>query len=271
MRSWKDDGSKGSKMSRKLGDGSSPMSASDKSFCRNIVKAAKDWNSNMFKKENLENNLVNCRNEKKAPLKSVHSENSISLSNDKESSKDKMSVVDKDEPQTKRKPKMSSIPAPKDSSSKMDSSLHVKAAKTESKVCSPSQPARDELGRNFSLLELKMEVYTTRLKELEWEREQLILDREKEKIVKTEKRENCEEKRDQIPNKKPEKDVIEETRKEVSPDDKDKLVKEKKPKIIEKVRSKLPDKKRDKVKDRRSTSSSISKHANSSLDTLCIY
>ena len=34
-----------------------------------------------------------------------------------------------------------------------------------------------------------MEVYTTRLKELEWEREQLILDREKEKIVKPEKRE----------------------------------------------------------------------------------
>merc|ERR1712083_244731 len=172
---------------------------------------------------------------------------------------------------TKRKPKMSSIPAPNDSSSKMDASLHVKAAKTDSKVCSPSQPARDELGRNFSLLELKMEVYTTRLKELEWEREQLILDREKEKIVKTQKRENCEEKRDQIPNKTPEKDVIEGTRKEVGPDDKDKLVKEKKPKIIEKVRSKLPDKRRDKGKDRRSTSSSISKHANSSLDTLCIY
>merc|ERR1711915_50152 len=151
----------------------------------------------------------------------------------------------------------------------MDSSLHVKAAKTDSKVS--SQPARDELGRNFSLLELKMEVYTTRLKELEWEREQLILDREKEKIVKTQKRENCEEKRDQIPNKKAEKDDIEGTRKEVSPDDKDKLVKEKKPKIIEKVRSKLPDKRRDKVKDRRSTSSSISKHANSALDTLCIY
>jgi len=32
--------------------------------------------------------------------------------------------------------------------------------------------------RNFSLLELKMEVYTTRLKELEWEREQLRKERE---------------------------------------------------------------------------------------------
>ena len=40
---------------------------------------------------------------------------------------------------------------------------------------------RDELGRNFSLLELKMEVYVTRLRELEWEREQLLADR-KEKL-----------------------------------------------------------------------------------------
>ena len=29
------------------------------------------------------------------------------------------------------------------------------------------------MARNFSLLELRMEVFTTRLKELEWEREQL--------------------------------------------------------------------------------------------------
>ena len=34
------------------------------------------------------------------------------------------------------------------------------------------------MARNFSLLELKMEVYTTRLKELEWEREQLRKERE---------------------------------------------------------------------------------------------
>eukprot|EP00088_Acartia_fossae_P009377 TRINITY_DN14535_c0_g1_i2.p1 TRINITY_DN14535_c0_g1~~TRINITY_DN14535_c0_g1_i2.p1 ORF type:complete len:204 (-),score=23.92 TRINITY_DN14535_c0_g1_i2:115-726(-) len=40
---------------------------------------------------------------------------------------------------------------------------------------------REDLGRNFSLLELKMEVYVTRLRELEWEREQLLADR-KEKL-----------------------------------------------------------------------------------------
>ena len=34
------------------------------------------------------------------------------------------------------------------------------------------------LARKFSLLELKMEVYTTRLKELEWERDQLRKERE---------------------------------------------------------------------------------------------
>ena len=114
-----------------------------------------------------------------------------------------------------------------------------------------------------------MEVYTTRLKELEWEREQLILDREKEKIVKPEKREKtCEEQRDYIPDKKTEKDVFEGTRKGNGPDVKDKLVKEKKPKIIENGKSKLPEKRRDKV---RSTSSSVNKHSNSSLDTLCIY
>ena len=38
------------------------------------------------------------------------------------------------------------------------------------------------MARNFSLLELKMEVYTTRLKELEWEREQLRKEREVFKV-----------------------------------------------------------------------------------------
>jgi hypothetical protein len=38
------------------------------------------------------------------------------------------------------------------------------------------------MARNFSLLELKMEVYTTRLKELEWEREQLRKEREVVKV-----------------------------------------------------------------------------------------
>ena len=89
----------------------------------------------MFKKDNLEENLGNCRNDKNAHMKkSVHSENSISLSTDKESSKDSMSVDDQDKSRTKRKPKMSSIPAPIDSGSKLDSILHVKAAKIESKV-----------------------------------------------------------------------------------------------------------------------------------------
>jgi len=38
-------------------------------------------------------------------------------------------------------------------------------------------PDSGVMARNFSLLELKMEVFTTRLKELEWEREQLRIER----------------------------------------------------------------------------------------------
>jgi len=39
------------------------------------------------------------------------------------------------------------------------------------------EPDSGVMARNFSLLELKMEVFTTRLKELEWEREQLRIER----------------------------------------------------------------------------------------------
>jgi len=45
-------------------------------------------------------------------------------------------------------------------------------------VPSLSDEGSSAMARNFSLLELKMEVYTTRLKELEWEREQLRKERE---------------------------------------------------------------------------------------------
>ena len=49
--------------------------------------------------------------------------------------------------------------------------------------CNVNETAQSEkdgsaLARKFSLLELKMEVYTTKLKELEWEREQLRKERE---------------------------------------------------------------------------------------------
>merc|ERR1719282_1852618 len=93
---------------------------------------------------------------------------------------------------TKRKQKKSSVLACKGSNSKLVKSSNVEGTHGKAahiKATNPSQPARDELGRNFSLLELKMEVYTTRLRELEEEREQLILDREKEKINTHEKRE----------------------------------------------------------------------------------
>jgi len=43
--------------------------------------------------------------------------------------------------------------------------------------CSGIEPDSGVMARNFSLLELKMEVFTTRLKELEWEREQLRIER----------------------------------------------------------------------------------------------
>ena len=126
MRSWKEDG-KGSKLSRKLGDGSSPMSASDKSFCRNIVKAAKDWNSNMFIKDNLEENLSQCQDDENTQVKSVQSksENSISLSSGKESSGNNVSMVDMDCSTTKKKPKKASVLASKESNSKLDKSSNV--------------------------------------------------------------------------------------------------------------------------------------------------
>ena len=148
-----------------------------------------------------------------------------------------------------------------------------------------------------------MEVYTTRLRELEEEREQLILDREKDKINTKEKREqlildrekdkiNTHEKREReqmnlglekkinanqkrekggdVAVKMPEKDDFQGSGKVNDQDVKDNLVKEKKPKIIEK--EKLIDKRREKkVKERKSSSSSVSKHSNSSSDTLCIY
>ena len=109
MRSWKEDG-KGSKLSRKLGDGTSPMSASDKSFCRNIVKAAKDWNSNMFIKDNLEEK-AHCQDDENTQVKSVqnNSENSVSLSSGKESSGNNVSTEDMDFSTTKRKVKKSSV------------------------------------------------------------------------------------------------------------------------------------------------------------------
>jgi len=307
MRSWKEDG-KGSKLSRKLGDGSSPMSASDKSFCRNIVKAAKDWNSNMFIKDNLEENLSHCQNDENAQSKSVqiNSENSVSLSSGKESSGNNVSMVDMDCSTTKKKPKKASVLASKESNSKLDKSSNVEGTHGKAahiKATNPPQPARDELGRNFSLLELKMEVYTTRLRELEEEREQLILDREKEKINTNEKREqlildqekekinsnerrekelildrekgkiNANQKREKVGDvavNMPEKEGFEGSGKVNDQDVKDNLVKEKKQKIIEK--EKLIDKRREKkVKERKSSSSSVSKHSNSSSDTLCIY
>ena len=110
------------------------MSASDKNLCRNIVKAAKDWNSNVFKKDKLEENLINCRNEKNTPLrKSVHHcESSVVLSNVKESLKDIASVVEKDESKAKMKSKVSSIPTQNDFGPKLDSSLYLEVAKTGS-------------------------------------------------------------------------------------------------------------------------------------------
>ena len=130
-----------------------------------------------------------------------------------------------------------------------------------------------------------MEVYTTRLRELEEEREQLILDREKEKIIANQKREkelildrekgkvNANQKREKVGDvavNMPEKEGFEGSGKVKDQDVKDNLVKEKKPKIIEK--EKLIHKRREKKdKERKSSSSSVSKHSNSSSDTLCIY
>ena len=158
MRSWKEDG-KGSKLSRKLGDGSSPMSASDKSFCRNIVKAAKDWNSNMFIKDNLEENLSHCQDDENTQVKSVQSksENSISLSSGKESSGDNVSTEDVDCSTTKRKPKKSSVLVCKGSNSKLDKSstvegTHGKAAHIKVMNCFLGRTSKFHVILNFSKL-----------------------------------------------------------------------------------------------------------------------
>merc|ERR1712112_201472 len=98
------------------------------------------------------------------------------------------------------------------------------------------------------------------------EREQLILDRNKEKINANQKREKV----GDVAVNMPEKEGFEGFRKVNDQDVKDNLVKEKKQKIIEK--EKLIDKRREKKeKERKSSSSSVSKHSNSSSDTLCIY
>merc|ERR1712142_951239 len=57
---------------------------------------------------------------------------------------------------------------------KQDSS----SSSQRSKHCVNEEDDAGAMARNISLLELKMEVFTTRLKELEWEREQLRKERE---------------------------------------------------------------------------------------------
>jgi len=58
------------------------------------------------------------------------------------------------------------------------SSKHEDSFSSTSSDSNLSDEGSSAMARNFSLLELKMEVYTTRLKELEWEREQLRKERE---------------------------------------------------------------------------------------------
>jgi len=64
----------------------------------------------------------------------------------------------------------------------MGSSKHGESSSSSSSASIVSHEGSSAMARNFSLLELKMEVYTTRLKELEWEREQLRKEREVFKV-----------------------------------------------------------------------------------------
>merc|ERR1711872_348640 len=67
---------------------------------------------------------------------------------------------------------------------KQDSS----SSSQRSKHCVNEEDDAGAMARNISLLELKMEVFTTRLKELEWEREQLRKERESFPEISSKKR-----------------------------------------------------------------------------------